>query len=200
MWRPWSLQQINACFPAHPHKIKAHSRSAWTLPLIPKCEMEFKRNFLKNFGALTGFLLWFSSRLEQIGACLRSFVCGGWVFNQRWSMEAKRMQVFLSLCKLDLQSALRPVSSASLCLEKARKASALGGGGQHITISRHTGRPLKYSTYTSSIDCESRWAPRCSSDERQAFENRRESVYSCLEEKGLHINVSRGHQFIYLSC
>lgn len=142
MWRPWSLQQINACFPAHPYKIKAHSRSAWTLPLIPKCEMEFKRNFLKNFGALTGFLLWFSSRLEQIGACLRSFVCSGWVFNQRWSMEAKRMQVFLSLCKLDLQSALRPVSSASLCLEKARKASALGGGATHNHFQAH-GSPIE---------------------------------------------------------
>ena len=141
------------------------------------------------------------------GPCLRSFVCSGWVFNQRWSMEVKRMQVFLSLCKLDrldsVSTSPRFICELVFVEGKTRCVCECVWCWQRIPISRHTGRPLKYSTYTSSIDGESRWAPRCSSDERQAFENRGESVYSCLEEKkkkGLHINASRGHQFIYLSC
>ena len=68
---------------------------------------------------------------------------------------------FLVTLQIRSSVSTSPVSSPSLCLEKARKGTADGGGGIEEglvthSISRHTGPSLKFSTYTWSIDGESR--------------------------------------------
>lgn len=89
---------------------------------------------------------------------------------------------FLVTLQIRSSVSTSPVSSPSLCLEKARKGTGKRGGLLTHTISQHTGPPLKFSTYTFSIDGGSRAACRFS-DKRKAFENRGESVYSCLKER-----------------
>lgn len=106
------------------------------------------------------------NRLHPI-ICMQRF---GFCFIQRRSMETERRASepgFLVALQIRPSLSDFPVSSPSSCLETAREGP----------ISKHTGPPLKFSTYTFCRGSER----ACGfSDKKKSFENTGESVYRCL--------------------
>lgn len=134
-------QPINACF-LNPNPIKQKcsseclSSSHW-LHMQDKVQKQ-----LQNFTAPDRFLCGSSPTYESSRSfhhnrpypiiCMRqlNFLQG---FVRHWSMETGRVRVsqdFLSLCKIRPSVSTSPVSSLSLCLEKAWKKECGEGGRQ----------------------------------------------------------------------
>lgn len=114
-------------------------------------------------------------------------------FIRHWSIETVRVRVsqgFSSLCKLDLPSATFRFIFRAYVWRRQEEKTGRGGFVRH-TIFQADRSPIEvFHLHIQKVEVAERWA----------FENRGESVYRCSGRNCLNIDVSRGHQFIYLSC